>query len=600
MPIQVDEEFGWSPFLPQQQAVPWFALTFAEDEAIRGGNFVLEQEKPWSAQFQAVSWVGGATLSTSWGIEEEVANAGGLDEVPAFVAQVESVPWWPFVFVDSDEQLAILPLDQEEGWTAQFQAVPWTARYVTDDEAMAYLVVTEDEAWVPYLQPFVWTARPFLDDEAMAYIHVTEDEAYTAQLQSVPWVAIAFTDDEAGTFIALDEDLLWTAQTQLVPWTARYVTDDDLLAQLRIDDEAGFVAQFQGVPWNATPFAFEEETPFCWLDDQAWVTFPVESVPWVAMAFTDDEAAPLLSVDEDLAYIPAVPWPQWVSRVFAFEEDYPPTLATGLVFSGPTSGTQYDPVTLFLAPTGGTLGQTLTVSLSDNTGATFTPTTLTILQGTASGATTAFVYIPNIAGVTTLTEVDGLFASATFAYTVNTYDSVHHRLMLAVKQVILNLRLKDIPQAGQGIPDQQIIDQFKLPDGENAPGLPGISINLRGCTVTYEDLTFNYSTTLLPAVELVGFYVSRPMQVDILDSTDKDWRQRYPLWLLWIEKLMRAFLQPNIVPLIQGGVNGAVATVPEVENLEVVPDAIVDSERHKAQEYKTGLKLIFKCSECGT
>jgi hypothetical protein len=277
----------------------------------------------------------------------------------------------------------------------------------------------------------------------------------------------------------------------------------------------------------------------------------------------------------------------------------PRAAATGFTISGKTSVTQGDrvPLTVAPAPAGSTVGTAQAVTLADNTGATFTPPSLSFLAGATAGQTT--VYQPTLAGAATVKATSSSLGTATLAVSVAPYDSVHHRLMLAVVQVILDLHLEDLPRPGQGIPPENVLDQF-IPAQEHE-GLPGISVNLRGCTVGIDDLTFNYSDAILPDVELVGHYVNRPIQVDILDATDKLWHERYPLWLLWLERVQRCFLEPDVVNRIVAGVGGAVAAVPEFGegNLEVIPDPVVDEGRHNYQQYKTGLRLNCHCSEAG-
>jgi hypothetical protein len=274
----------------------------------------------------------------------------------------------------------------------------------------------------------------------------------------------------------------------------------------------------------------------------------------------------------------------------------PLTTATGIALTGPATAVQGALLQLSVAPTpaGSSFAAATTVTLGDNLGGNFWPASLSFAAGATAAQT--LVYQPTVAGNAVVTATSTLGTSS-LAITVTPYDSVHHRLMLAVKQVVLELGLKDIPSVGAGIPNEYILDGL-VPSPDHK-GLPGISINLRGSTVTLADLTMNYSEVLLPDVPLIGYLVTRPVQIDILDATDENWQERYPLWLLWLERLQRRFLQPNIVTYLVGGCNGAVATVPEFSegNLFVVPDPVIDEAHHKYQQYKTGLRLNCECSE---
>lgn len=175
--------------------------------------------------------------------------------------------------------------------------------------------------------------------------------------------------------------------------------------------------------------------------------------------------------------------------------------------------------------------------------------------------------------------------------------AVHWRLMQNTQQVLLNLGLKNLPTTGAGIADDQIL-LLAVPI-EPQVGVPGIGIHLSEITEDYGDETFDYGGD--PSSHLVGYYVTRPVRVDIWDlpsSPDTNWDAQLQTWLLWRQTVIRAFLQPSLVEQIKAGLTPMPA-VPELSRIEVHLHPIITSSVPEKRRFLSGITIDYECSECG-
>jgi hypothetical protein len=177
--------------------------------------------------------------------------------------------------------------------------------------------------------------------------------------------------------------------------------------------------------------------------------------------------------------------------------------------------------------------------------------------------------------------------------------AVHWRLLQNTQQIVLNLGLNDLPATGAGIADNEIL-LLAFPVDPQI-GVPGVGISLADITETYEDETITYFNATAPTVPLVGYYVTRPVKVEIWDlpvSPDTNWQTQLQTWLLWRQTLVRGFLQPGLVEEIKAGSLGQPA-VPELARIVVHLGPIITSTVPERRQFLSGLTVDYECSECG-
>jgi hypothetical protein len=624
------------------QSNPWLARPALDDEISVGlANFGYDDDPPWTAAYIAAPWVSfvantddESILRTSWDDEspytvltssqpwlsivfntqpEEVARSVGIDDDAPYVPAM-AVSWFAAVFNVEPEQIAEVAWDDETGWTAQVQAVPWAAVTFLDLESPKPFSAPDDEfTWTQSpvtTQP--WLAAVFREDDLLGTnpFGLEDDPAAVPRVIAMPWLAVATTDDEAAPkwFGLEDETTAWVPAVTTATTFALAVLDDEQWSAPRfgLEDEAAYLPAVVATPWTARVATDDDAIISFFLEE----FFPPANVvqPWgfTATPLPDDEqyGTSPFGLDEFQPWTLAVTVPQ-TNTGAAWPTLDDETLSLALLATGFTllpataSGTQYDASSPFtVTPQGGALASAQTITLNDGgAGGEFYPPTLTFAQGTALGLT--FTYVPQIFGLITLTAGTTLGTSPSAVYDSLAYLPVYRRLILAVKAVILNLGLQDLPTPGAGIPASQIVDQF-VPQSAQV-GKAGISIHLKGVRESYEPITFRYSTVAAPDVPLVGYLVTRPVLVDLYDATSVDWQDRNPAWLLLRERIGRAFLQYNVVEQIKTGIVGplTVASVPELALIEFDPQTIIDEEPPDYPGFASHFRFDFVCSECG-
>ena len=157
------------------------------------------------------------------------ATLGGflrLDDEPPWTAQVQTVSWSPVVLGDDEVSFPLLfqIMELQEPATVQVQDTSWTPVVITDDEAKSGMFLDPEDAWTAQAQAVDWNPVTIADtDVAPATGGLDTDQDWTRTVQQVTWSPVTVSDDEIGPVLkhfTLEQQEPATVQTQaaeLVP-----------------------------------------------------------------------------------------------------------------------------------------------------------------------------------------------------------------------------------------------------------------------------------------------------------------------------------------------------------------------------------------------
>jgi len=256
-------------------------ISFSDDETgAQLTNFALEHCEPWVAQYQTIPWL--AIPFT----DDEILNfprAGAVGQ--QIIILVRNLPR-PAPFLD-DEVLGVQPvqpIEEHEGWVAQYQTIPWLARPFMDDETGGQLKnfgLDQEEPWLARSQTILWNPGVFADEDIRGTPPtqaVDDERAWAPDREIVAWLARPHLDDEIGAQLknfALDQQDDWNRAVQAILWRPAQFSEDELKAFPALDDEAPRPALSQQLQrWTDWSPANDEVLHIAALDEPEYSWLP--------------------------------------------------------------------------------------------------------------------------------------------------------------------------------------------------------------------------------------------------------------------------------------------------------------------------------------